>query len=78
MAFKNASKRAVQNTAEATGALIGNKVGNAVVKSYDGKITKILKTSQQNNSETSTNEHDKKYLKKDIYFQKKDRKLLMI
>ena len=40
--------------------MIGNKIANAVAKSYDGKITKISKTSQQNNTETSTKEHDKK------------------
>ena len=41
-------------------------------------ITKILKTSQYNNSETLTNEHDKEIPRKDIYFQKKDKKLLII
>ena len=40
---------------------------------------KVSKGSPQNNSETITNEHEKKkYLKNDIYLQKKDRKLLMI
>ena len=34
------------------------------------KITKVSKNSQQNNLETIANENDKKYLKKDIYFQK--------
>ena len=60
-------KKFIQKTAEATGDLIGNKIAN--------KITKLSKNSQQNNSETVTNEHDKeipkikikKYLKKDIY-----------
>ena len=33
---------------------------------------------QNNNSETITNELDKKYLKRDMYLQKKDRKALMI
>ena len=46
-AFKTASKRAIQKTAKATSDLIGNKISN--------KITKCLK-----NSETVTNEHDKK------------------
>ena len=50
-ALKASSKRLIQKAAEATGDLIGNKIAN--------KITKILKTSQQNNSETITNEHDK-------------------
>ena len=47
-ALKTASKRAIQET---TGGLIGNKIAD--------KITKISKTSQHNNSETVTNEHDK-------------------
>ena len=66
-ALKTSSKRVIQKTAEATGDLIGNKIAN--------KITKLSKNSQQNNSDTVTNEHDKeipkikikKYLKKDIY-----------
>ena len=56
-AFKTASKREIQKTSEATGDLIGNKIAS--------RITKVSKNSQQNNSETITNEHDKKYLKKD-------------
>ena len=47
-ALKTASKRAIQKT---TGGLIGNKIAD--------KITKISKTSQHNNSEIVTNEHDK-------------------
>ena len=50
-AFKSASKRVIQKKAEATGDLIGNKIPN--------KITKVSKNSQQPNSETITNEHDK-------------------
>ena len=50
-ALKTSSKRAIQKTAEATGDLIGNKIAN--------KITKVSKHSQQHNSETVTNEHDK-------------------
>ena len=68
--LKTSSKRVIQKAEEATGDLIGNKIAN--------KITKASRSSLQNNSETITNEHDKKYLKKDIYLQKKDRKLLMI
>ena len=67
-AFKTNSKRVTQKTAEETGDLIGNKIN---------KITKVSKSLQQNNSETATNENDKKYLKKDIYLQKKKRKLLV-
>ena len=56
-----------QKTAEATGDLIGNKIADTVLsdtlatraKSYDGKITKVSKNSQQDKSETVTNENDK-------------------
>ena len=44
-------QKIIQKTAEATGDLIGNKIAD--------KITKLSKNSQQNNSETVTNEHDK-------------------
>ena len=50
-AFKTVSKRVIQKTAEATGDLSGKKIAN--------KITKVSTNSQQNNSETVTNEHDK-------------------
>ena len=43
--------RVVEKTAEATGNLTGNKIAN--------KIAEFLRNSQQNNSETVTNEHDK-------------------
>ena len=48
--FKTASKRAIQETAEATGDLIRNKTAH--------KITKVSKDLQQNNSETFTKEND--------------------
>ena len=51
-ALETASKIAVQKTAEASGDLIGNNIAN--------RITKVSKNSQQNNSKTVTNEHDKK------------------
>ena len=55
-ALKTSSKRVIQKTAEATSNLIGNKIAN--------RIAKVSKQSQQNNSETVTNEHDKEILKK--------------
>ena len=67
--LKTSLKRVIQETVEATGDLIGNKITN--------KIMGVSKSSQQNNSEIVTNEHNKKYLRKDIYLQKKDKKLLM-
>ena len=68
-AYETSSKRVIQ-TAKTTGGLIGNKTAN--------RITKVWKNSQQNNSEKVTNENLKKYLKKDIYLQKVDQKLLMM
>ena len=50
-AIKTASTRTIQKTAEATCDLIGNKIAD--------RITKLSKNSQQNDSETVTNEHDK-------------------
>ena len=43
-------KRVIKRIAEVTGDLIGNKIAN--------RITKVSKSSQQNNLETITNEHD--------------------
>ena len=39
--------------------MIGNKITNAVAESYDSKITKGSKNSQQNNSKRVINEHNK-------------------
>ena len=50
-ALKTSSKRVIQKTAEATGDLIGNKIAS--------KITKVSRSSPQNNSDTITSEHDK-------------------
>ena len=57
-AFKTASKRAIQKTAEATGDLIGNKTADVVANSYNDKIIEVSKNSQPNNSEAVTNEND--------------------
>ena len=38
--------------------MIGNKIADALAKSYDGRITKVSKKLQQNNSKTVTNEND--------------------
>ena len=63
-AIKTASKRAVQKTAVATGDLIGNKIAD--------KITSVSKKSPK---ELQNDEMEAP--KKDIYLQKKDKKLLM-
>ena len=65
-AFKIASKRAIQKTAEATGDLISNNTAD--------KITSYSKTQQMNHTQTML---AMKYQKKDIYPHKKDKKLLM-
>ena len=39
--------------------MIGKKIANVLTKSLNCRITKVSKNSQQNNSETVTNEHDK-------------------
>ena len=49
--LKTTSKRVIQETAEAIGDLIGNKITD--------RITKVSKNSEQNNSDTVINEHDK-------------------
>ena len=66
-AFKIASKRAIQKTAEATGDLIRNKIAD--------KITSYSKKTQQN--ESHSNDVSNEIPKKDIYLHKKDKKLLM-
>ena len=39
--------------------MIGNKIVDAVAKSYGHKTKKVSRRSPQNNSEPITNEHDK-------------------
>ena len=69
-AIKNASKRAIQNTAETTGDLIDGKVAD--------KITGISKkSSTELHSKTLHSEDELEVLRKVTYLQKKDRKLLM-
>ena len=68
--LKAASERAIQKTSETKSNLIGSKITD--------RITKVSKTSQQNNSEKLQINSIQKHLRKDINLQKKDRKLLMI
>ena len=69
-ALKTSSKRVIQNTEEATVILIGNKIANKeameVSKIYNRIIQRQLQMSMI-----------KKYLKKNMYLQKKDKKLMM-
>ena len=66
-AIKTASKRGIQEIAEATGDLIGNKIADKIT-SVSKKLThhKIMKKMMNRN-----------YQKKDTFLQKKDNKLLM-
>ena len=57
-------KKQLKKTAETTGGLMVNKNAN--------KITKVLKNSQQNNSEMRKRMITK-YLKKDIYLKKRQK-----
>ena len=67
-ALKTSSKRVVQKTVEATGDLIGNTIVN--------RITKVSENSQQNNSETGTNEHDKE-IPKEKYVSPEERQKII-
>ena len=67
-AFKTTSKRVIQKTAEATVDFMDNKIAN--------KITKISRTSQQNNLETVTNEHDKEIPKERYIFPEERQKII--
>ena len=55
MHLKLLQKKVVQKTEEATVDLIGNKIANRII---------VSKKSQQINSETVTNKHDKEVSKK--------------
>ena len=52
---KASLKRIIQKIAEATSDLIGYKITDRIIK--------VSRNSQQNNSETVTNEHDKEIFK---------------
>ena len=69
-ALKTSSKRVIQKTREATGDLIGNKIANKITKIFKKTYNKIIQKQYQMNM-------IKKYLKKDMYLQKKDNKLLI-
>ena len=71
---RTASKRAIQNTAEAIGDLIGNKIAD--------KITKVSRTSSLNSLETVTNKAenirlDREILKERYIFPEKRQKMIV-
>ena len=61
-------KREIRKTAEVIGDSIGIKIA--------GKIIKILKTSEQNNSETVTDEHDKEIAKEKYISPEESQKII--
>ena len=63
-AIKTTSKRAIQKTAEATGDLIGNKIADNI-------------TSASKKSHNEEVQSIMRYRKRDIFLQKKGKKLLM-
>ena len=67
-ALKTTSKRAIQKTAEAIGDLIGNKIAD--------RITKVSRSSPQNNSETIANEHNKQ-IPKERYISPEERQKII-
>ena len=69
--LKTTSKRVIQKTAKANGDLISNKIADKITKSQTFHHKIIQKRLQMNMINEIPNE---RY----IYFQKKDRKLLMI
>ena len=56
--------------------LINKIITNAVAKSYNSKITKVSKNSQQNNSETVATKHDEKIPKQRYVFAKEKQKII--
>ena len=61
-------KERFKETTDAANDLIGNKVAD--------KTTKISKASQQNNSKTVTNEHDKEVSKERYTFPEERQKII--
>ena len=74
-AFKTASKRAIQKTADTTGGFLGNKIGVKFQNSCE-LYQRIIKKQLQMKKEIL--DLIEKYPGKDIYLKKKGRKLLTI
>ena len=67
--MKTSSKRVIKKTVEATGDSIGKKIAK--------RITKVSENSQQHNSETFTNEHDKE-IRKERYISPEERQNIIV
>ena len=65
---KTTSKKVIKKVAEETGGLICNKTAN--------RITKVSRSSPQNNSEAFTNEHDKEIPKERYRTPEKRQKII--
>ena len=77
-ALKTSSKTSIQKPGGATGDLIGNKIADAVAMSYDKRITKISKIHKKIIQRQLQMRIIKKYVKKDISLQTKDKNILMM
>ena len=67
-AFKTASRQAIQKPAQVVVDLVDNEIAN--------EFRKVSRTWPQNDLETENTGCDKENVKKDLYLQKKDNKLL--
>ena len=74
---QTSSKGLIQNSTS-NWDLIGDKIADTVAKLYDGRIMKFHKVRRRIIHKQLQINMMKKYLKKDIYLQKRGRKLLMI
>ena len=75
-ALKSSSKRVIQITAEATGDLIGNKISDKKITTVELQKLQIIHNKIiQGQLQVKM---IKKYLKKDTYIQKKDKRFLII
>ena len=68
-ALKTASKRAIQETAEATGDLIGNKIAD--------RTTSVAKKSNDNNNNNNNNEDVELTTHEKIYISPEERKQII-
>ena len=64
-------KKAVQKSAEATGDLTSNEIADRITDNSQNLLNRIIQKQLQMNTA-------EKYLRKDVYLQKKDRILFLI
>ena len=61
-AIKNASKRAIQKAAEATGYLIGNKIDDKITSASKKKPAKELPNDEKKEEDVEITTHNKRYI----------------